>query len=68
MGESLYQDVVDAGGLTAVLQAACPGCDIDLRDAPRAFGGFVVMASKGDRAVLVTSGCSTCGTNCGRCT
>ncbi|SFR20194.1 hypothetical protein SAMN04488564_105153 [Lentzea waywayandensis] len=54
MGESLYRDVVDAGGLTAVLQAACPGCDIDLRDAPRAFGGFVVMASKGDRAVHVT--------------
>ncbi|MDX8144905.1 DUF6193 family natural product biosynthesis protein [Lentzea sp. BCCO 10_0061] len=54
MGESLYQDVVDAGGLTAVLQAACPGCDIDLRDSRGAFGGFVVTASKGDRAVRVT--------------
>src|SRR4051794_17067139 len=54
MGEPLYQDVVDAGGLAAVLQAACPGCDIDLHDSRGAFGGFVVTASKGDRAVRVT--------------
>jgi hypothetical protein len=53
MGESLYQDMVDAGGLEAVLQAACPGCDIDMRDAPGAFGGFVATVSKRDRAVYV---------------
>jgi hypothetical protein len=47
MGESLYQDVVDAGGLTAVLQAACPGCVIDLRDSLGAFGGFVVIGEQG---------------------
>ncbi len=53
MGESLYQDMVDAGGLEAVLQAACPDCDIDMRDAPGAFGGFVATVSKRDRAVYV---------------
>ncbi|MFF1608088.1 DUF6193 family natural product biosynthesis protein [Amycolatopsis sp. NPDC058278] len=53
MGESPYQDLVDAGGLEAVLRAACPGCDIDLLDARGAFGGLVATVSKGDRAVKV---------------
>ncbi|MEU7139696.1 DUF6193 family natural product biosynthesis protein [Nocardia sp. NPDC046473] len=53
MGESLYQDLVDAGGLGAVLQAACPDCDINMNDAQGAFGGFVATASLHDRAVYV---------------
>lgn len=53
MGEPPYQDLVDAGGLEAVLRVACPGCDIDMRDAPGAFGGFVATVSKGERAVYV---------------
>lgn len=53
MVESPYQDLVDAGGLEVVLQAACPECDIDMREARGAFGGFVAMASKRDRAVKV---------------
>lgn len=53
MGESLYQDLVDAGGLEAVLEAACPDCDIEMVDAPGAFGGFVATVSKRDRAVYV---------------
>jgi hypothetical protein len=53
MGESLYPDLVDAGGLEAVLRAACPGCDIELLDAPGAFGGFQATVGKGDRAVKV---------------
>lgn len=53
MGEEPYQDLVDAGGLEAVLQAACPGCDIDMRDAPGAFGGFAAIVSMRDRAVSV---------------
>lgn len=53
MGEPLYQDLVDAGGLDAVLRAACPGCDIQLMEAPGAFGGFRARVSKHDRAVTV---------------
>lgn len=53
MGESLYQDLVDAGGLEAVLRAACPDCDIELLDARGAFGGFVATVTKNDRAVHV---------------
>ena len=53
MGESLYQDLVDAGGLEAVLRAACPGCDIEMRDAAGAFGGFVATVTKGEREVYV---------------
>ncbi|MBP2320403.1 hypothetical protein JOF56_000788 [Kibdelosporangium banguiense] len=53
MGESPYQDLVDAGGLRAVIEVACLGCEITVRDAPGAFGGYVVEASKGDRAVTV---------------
>lgn len=53
MGKSPYQDLVDADGLEAVLQAACPDCDIDMRDARGAFGGFVATVRKGDRAVYV---------------
>ena len=53
MGNVPYQDLVDAGGLEAVLQAACPDCDIDMREAPGAFGGFVATVSRGDRAVSV---------------
>jgi hypothetical protein len=53
MGESAYQDLVDAGGLEAVLRAACPGCDIELLDARGAFGGFAATVGKHDRAVKV---------------
>ncbi|WP_225726536.1 MULTISPECIES: DUF6193 family natural product biosynthesis protein [unclassified Nocardia] len=53
MGESLYQDLVDAGGLEAVLRTACLDCDIDMRDAPGAFGGFLATVSKHDRAVYI---------------
>lgn len=53
MGESPYQDLVDAGGLEAVLRAACPDCDIVLGDNPGAFGGFVATVTKQDRAVHV---------------
>jgi len=53
MGESPYQDLVDAGGLGTVLRAACPGCDIRLLEAPGAFGGFWARVSKQDRAVTV---------------
>jgi hypothetical protein len=49
----MYQDPVDAGGLKAVLQAACPGCDIEMRDARGAFGGFVAAVSRHDRVVTV---------------
>lgn len=49
----LYQDLVDAGGIEAVLRAACPGCDIDLSDAAGAYGGFVATVSRHDRAVFV---------------
>ncbi|MET9626779.1 DUF6193 family natural product biosynthesis protein [Lentzea sp. NPDC006480] len=53
MGESLYQDLVDAGGLRAVLEATCPGCEIEMLEARGAFGGFVAIATKDDRAVKV---------------
>jgi hypothetical protein len=53
MGESPYQDLVDAGGLRAVLEAACPDCDIEMLDARGAFGGFVATVTKNDRAVRV---------------
>jgi hypothetical protein len=53
MGESLYQDLVDAGGLEAVLSAACPGCDIEMLEARGAFGGFVATVTKDDRGVRV---------------
>ncbi len=53
MGESPYQDLVDAGGLEAVLRAACPGCDIEMQEAPGAFGGFKAKAVQRDRAVTV---------------
>ncbi|MBE8521702.1 hypothetical protein ILP97_30140 [Amycolatopsis sp. H6(2020)] len=53
MGESPYQDLVDAGGLGAVLRAACPGCDLRLLEAPGAFGGFWARVGKHDRAVTV---------------
>ncbi|MDT7783314.1 MAG: hypothetical protein QOF58_1733 [Pseudonocardiales bacterium] len=53
MGESLYQDLVDAGGLEAVLRDACPGCDVEMLDARGAFGGFVATVTRNDRAVRV---------------
>ncbi|MEU8895728.1 hypothetical protein [Nocardia sp. NPDC048505] len=53
MGESLYQDLADAGGLEAVLRAACPDCDIKMRAALGASGGFAATVSKHDRAVYV---------------
>ncbi|WP_326948562.1 DUF6193 family natural product biosynthesis protein [Amycolatopsis sp. NBC_01307] len=53
MGEAPFQELADAGGLEAVLRAACPGCDIEMSDAPGAFGGFTAKVSKGDRAVHV---------------
>ncbi|MFB9685964.1 DUF6193 family natural product biosynthesis protein [Amycolatopsis plumensis] len=53
MGESPYQDLVDAGGLEAVLRAACPGCDIEMPEARGAFGGFLARVGKGDRVVEV---------------
>ncbi|WP_394616643.1 hypothetical protein JNUCC0626_44585 [Lentzea sp. JNUCC 0626] len=53
MGELQYQDLVNAGGLEAVLRQACPGSDNDLRDARGAFGGQVATVSRGDRAVSV---------------
>ncbi len=53
MGESLYPDLVGAGGLEAVLRAACPGCDIAMRESRGAFDGFVATVSRGDRAVKV---------------
>ncbi|GLY49648.1 DUF6193 family natural product biosynthesis protein [Lentzea sp. NBRC 102530] len=53
MAESQYQALVAAGGLAAVLREACPGSDIDLRDAPGAFGGRVATVSEGGRAVYV---------------
>lgn len=54
MGESPYQDMVHAGGLEAALKAACPGCAIEMTDAPGAFGGVMATVSKRDRAVVVT--------------
>ncbi|WNV85530.1 DUF6193 family natural product biosynthesis protein [Umezawaea sp. Da 62-37] len=53
MGEPAFQDLVDAGGLKAVLQAACPDCDVDMKDAPGAFGEFSAVVRKGDREVHV---------------
>ncbi|WIX98148.1 DUF6193 family natural product biosynthesis protein [Amycolatopsis mongoliensis] len=53
MVEVPYQDLVDAGGLEAVLRAACPDCEIDMRDARGAFGGFAATMSRRDRAVYV---------------
>jgi hypothetical protein len=53
MVEASYQDLVDAGGLEAALLAACPDCDIDMSDAPGAFGGFVATVSRHDRVVTV---------------
>jgi len=50
MGESPNQDLTDAGGLRAVIESACPDCEIELREFP---GGHEAMASRGDRAVRV---------------
>ncbi|MEV6238001.1 DUF6193 family natural product biosynthesis protein [Lentzea sp. NPDC051838] len=49
----MYQDLVDAGGLRSVLEAACPGGEVEMFDAPGAFGGFVAIVTKNDRAVKV---------------
>ena len=51
MGE--YQDLVDAGGLEAVLRAACRDCDVEMRGAAGALGGFVATMSKREREVYV---------------
>lgn len=53
MGESPYQDLVDAGGLEAVLRAACPDCDIEMQEASGAFGGYLAVVYKNDRSVRV---------------
>ncbi|MFD6155328.1 DUF6193 family natural product biosynthesis protein [Nocardia sp. NPDC060256] len=53
MVESLYQDLVDGGGLEAVLWAACVDCAIARYEAEGAFSGFLVTASKHDRAVEI---------------
>ncbi|UOX85862.1 DUF6193 family natural product biosynthesis protein [Amycolatopsis sp. FBCC-B4732] len=53
MEEVPHQDLIDAGGLEAVLRAACPDCAIDMTDAPGAFGGFAATVSRRDRAVSV---------------
>jgi hypothetical protein len=50
MGRVLYRDVVDAGGLEAVLREACPGGDIELEAFP---GCLTATVNKGDRAVHV---------------
>jgi len=36
-----------------VLHAACPDCDIEMRDTRGGFGGCAATVSKGDRAVNV---------------
>ncbi|MFJ1767349.1 DUF6193 family natural product biosynthesis protein [Amycolatopsis sp. NPDC088138] len=53
MGEAPFPELADAGGLEAMLRAACPGCDIEMSDAPGAFGGFKAVVRNGDRAVSV---------------
>ncbi|MFG1647177.1 DUF6193 family natural product biosynthesis protein [Amycolatopsis sp. NPDC049252] len=53
MGEAPFQELADAGGLEAVLRAACPGCAIEMSDAAGAFGGLTATVRKGDRAVSV---------------
>lgn len=54
MGETQYEDLVEAGGLEAVLQAACRGCEVTTGDARGAFGGVKATVRQGDRAVHVT--------------
>lgn len=54
MGESLYEDLVAAGGLEAVLLAARSGAEITTAGARGAFGGVKATVGKGDRAVHVT--------------
>jgi hypothetical protein len=49
----VYQDLVDAGGLRAVLEAACPGCDIEMQEASGAFGGYLAVVHRKDRSVRV---------------
>ncbi|MFC0434784.1 DUF6193 family natural product biosynthesis protein [Kutzneria buriramensis] len=53
MGESLHQDLLDAGGLGAALEARCPDAEIEMYPGAGLFDGFGAKVRQGDRGVRI---------------
>jgi hypothetical protein len=53
VGESLHQDLLDAGGLKAALEARCPDAEIEVYPGAGLFDGFGANVRRGDRGVRI---------------